>query len=337
VAYFSPLVPPEWIAAHGLEPRWQPLGPAVQSRNREIVRGACPYAQAIVAAADAGLGAAALVLTTTCDQMRHTAALVEQAGNLPVFLMHVPATWQTPAARLLYRDELQRLGQFLVRLGGTEPDAPTQIRVMRRYEEARHQVLSQRASLSGRGFAKRLAHVRGSLMRVNGHPAEIPSSIGPTKQPDPAEGIPLALVGGPVLESDYMLFDAVEAVGGRVVLDATEGGERTLPAGFDPHRMKLDPLDALVEAYFGHIPDVFRRPNTGLYDWLGRELQARAVRGILFRRYLWCDLWHAEWQTLRDWSPVPMIDFDVVQIDPSAEQRILGRLEAFCETLSCRP
>ena len=58
------------------------------------------------------------------------------------------------------------------------------------------------------------------------------------------------------------------------------------------------------------IPDAFRRPDSGLFDWLGRELAARQVRGIIFRRYVWCDLWHAELQRLKKWSPVPVLEID---------------------------
>jgi benzoyl-CoA reductase/2-hydroxyglutaryl-CoA dehydratase subunit BcrC/BadD/HgdB len=118
-----------------------------------------------------------------------------------------------------------------------------------------------------------------------------------------------------------------------VVLDATEGGERTLPGRFDPERTRRDPVEELVDAYFGTIPDVFRRPNDRLYQWLGAQMAARGVRGILFRRYLGCDLWHAELYRLRQWSPVPVLDFDAVGEDDSAANRTVGRLEAFLEML----
>ena len=69
-------------------------------------KGACPLFRPDVSG---------LVLTTTCDQMRYVAAMLEQRGDRPVFLLNVPSTWQTPAARRLYLDELRRLGRFLVR------------------------------------------------------------------------------------------------------------------------------------------------------------------------------------------------------------------------------
>jgi benzoyl-CoA reductase/2-hydroxyglutaryl-CoA dehydratase subunit BcrC/BadD/HgdB len=146
-------------------------------------------------------------------------------------------------------------------------------------------------------------------------------------------GIPLAVVGGPLVEDDYWLFDLAERAGGRVVLDGTEGGERTLPAPFDHRRMAEDPLEELANAYFLNIPDVFRRPNDALYDWLGQHLAARNVRGILFRRYVWCDLWHGEFHRLKAWSPVPVLEIDVNHFDRGAAGRATARVEAFLEML----
>jgi benzoyl-CoA reductase/2-hydroxyglutaryl-CoA dehydratase subunit BcrC/BadD/HgdB len=148
--------------------------------------------------------------------------------------------------------------------------------------------------------------------------------------------IPLAIVGGPMLKEDVDFFRLVENAGGRLVLDATEGGQRTQPRRFDSSKVAADPLRELADAYFSTIPDAFRRPNSGLYEWLGRELNRRHVRGIVFRRYVWCDLWHGELQRLKQWSPVPVLDIDEGQDDLAAPNRLQGRLEAFLEMLDER-
>jgi benzoyl-CoA reductase/2-hydroxyglutaryl-CoA dehydratase subunit BcrC/BadD/HgdB len=132
---------------------------------------------------------------------------------------------------------------------------------------------------------------------------------------------------------DYEIFDLVEQVGGRVVLDGTESGERTVPAGFDRERAEDDSLGELVRAYFDTIPDVFRRPNTAVHHWIDRHVRARHVRGIVFRRYVWCDLWHAELERLRQSSPVPVLEIDVDRDDGSPHGRTRSRLEAFIEML----
>jgi benzoyl-CoA reductase/2-hydroxyglutaryl-CoA dehydratase subunit BcrC/BadD/HgdB len=148
-----------------------------------------------------------------------------------------------------------------------------------------------------------------------------------------AHGISLALLGGPLMEGDETLFDLIEKIGGRVVLDATEGSQRTMPRPFDPARVASNPLEELADAYFEGIPDAFRRPNSGLYEWLERELSVHQVRGILFRRYVWCDLWHAELQRLKEWSRLPVLEIDVGPDDFSAPNRVMGRIEAFLEML----
>jgi benzoyl-CoA reductase/2-hydroxyglutaryl-CoA dehydratase subunit BcrC/BadD/HgdB len=290
----------EWIAAHRLQPHW--LRPCATGERLavSVSRGICPYAGAVIDAAQSEIEASALALTTICDQMRYAAATIDRAGRYPVFLMNVPSTWQTEAAKNLYLDELRRFGRFLEKQGGTPPGDAELSRVMLEFDRAR--------------FAQDT-------------PADL-SSI-PSK-------IPLAIVGGPMLKEDFDFFDLVESAGGRLVFDATEGGQRTQPRRFDPSKVADDPLQELADAYFNSIPDAFRRPNSGLYEWLGRELNRRHVRGIVFRRYVWCDLWHGELQRLKQWSPVPVLDIDEGQDDLAAPNRLQGRLEAFLEMLDER-
>ena len=299
IAFFSPFVPPEWIAAHGLRPQRPRLRPE-DARSAAACRGVCPFAGATVDRLLGDVDAAGVVHTTVCDQMRYAAALVREKNHLPTFLLNVPSTWQTREARHLYREELQRLGRFLVRLGGNAPSADVLSATRQRYDKARSRV---RAGVSA----------------------------------DDASGVPLALVGGPTPRGDGDIVDLVSRAGGRIVLDASEFGERTLPAPMDRRRAADDPLGELVDAYFGTIPDVSHRPNTRLYDWLGERLRRRPVRGILFWRYVCCDLWHAELHRLRRWSPVPVLDVDVTHVDvthdDSQHARLLGRIEAFLEML----
>jgi benzoyl-CoA reductase/2-hydroxyglutaryl-CoA dehydratase subunit BcrC/BadD/HgdB len=299
VGYSSPFVPAEWIAAHGLRPERLRLHP-----SERLTRGICPYAGALLDAAQGSGGwsdIAGLALATTCDQMRYVAAMLGQRGNRPVFLLNVPSTWQTPAARQLYLDELRRLGRFLVRLGGKTPSGEELTQVMLAFDRVREED------------------------RAN--------SRGPTARDGGGGGIPLAILGGPLLETDCEFFALVERAGGRIVLDATEHGQRTLPRPFDLSRLAADPLAELADAYFDAIPDAFQRPDTRLYEWLGRELAARQVRGIILHRYLWCDLWHAESQRLKQWSPTPVLELDVGPDDTAAPNRIQGRIEAFLEIL----
>jgi len=308
-------------------------------------RGVCPYAGALVDAVLSDLSAAAVVLTTTCDQMRYAAAVLQQFAALPVFLLNVPRTWQTAGARQLYLEELLRLGRFLVCLGGRAPSDEELARVMRESDRARaplrgHPVAQPFPAVRGvpacHCFAEAVPDSQDSAL-LAGRQAVAHQRKG-SSAPEAggqlaSQGVPLALVGGPLLEKDYEMFAMVERAGGRVVLDATEGGERTLPAPFDPACLRRNPLQELVDAYFGTIPAIFRRPNDRFYEWLGEQLAARAVRGLILRRYVGCDLWHAEFHRLRQWSPVPVLELDAAGDEPSDMGRTVGRLEAFVEML----
>ena len=366
IAYCQPLVPPEWIAAHGLRPEWfrpqtgDGIGGGNGDGNSESAagprRGVCPVAAGLIDAVARGFSATALVLTTTCDQMRYAAAALENLNRLPVFLMHVPRTWQTTAVHAFYGEELRRLGRFLVRCGGTSPTAEILRQTMVRYGQARDALRRGRDSMSAREFSEAIAAIRGCPIpspfslreraRVRGDKenaesgerqlASIPLTPTLSRRErgtlnQQFEPIPLALVGGPMPDSDPPLLERIEQAGGRVVLDATESGERTLPAPFCDERLQTDPFEELVRVYFDAIPEVFRRPNDGLYEWLRQEVARRGVRGLLVRRYLWCDLWHAELPRLRQECSVPVLEWDAIGDDPTAGD--VGRLEAFLEML----
>ena len=101
----------EWIAAHGLRPQWLRLSAATgRPLRRQWAAASVPMPEALIDAALAGLDAAALVLTTACDQMRYAAAADGDARQLP----GVPAERAFHLANgrrgELYRDELATAG-----------------------------------------------------------------------------------------------------------------------------------------------------------------------------------------------------------------------------------
>jgi benzoyl-CoA reductase/2-hydroxyglutaryl-CoA dehydratase subunit BcrC/BadD/HgdB len=148
-----------------------------------------------------------------------------------------------------------------------------------------------------------------------------------------ASGIPLAIVGGPLVKEDFELFDLIAQSGGQVVLDATETGELGMPRRFDQERVACDPMAQLAEAYLCGIPDASRRPNDGLYSWLEHHLSERKVRGIIFRRFVWCDIWHAELYRLKEWTSLPVLSLDVSTEGQSVSARTTQQVCAFMEML----
>jgi benzoyl-CoA reductase/2-hydroxyglutaryl-CoA dehydratase subunit BcrC/BadD/HgdB len=348
ILYSSPFVPAEWIAAHGL----RPSRVITKSPRGAPGAGICPFSLSFREALHDDCGAAGAIFTTTCDQMRRAAELAARETRLPLFLMNVPATWQSPAAQRMYISEIQRLGRFLVRLGGAAPGPDELAAAMERFDDSRRELLSLKGRVTAREFALHLMAiqyagepVRESCLRKSG------------RAPASRRTVPLALIGGPLLGGDLAWFDIVERFGGEIVLDGTETGERMLPLSIERRWLRDDPLSELGRIYFAGLPDAFRRPNSELYRWLRRELDARGARGIIYRRYPWCDIWHAELARLREWARLPVLDLDVFESfagtsphfaekfrsdglrakpavrDDGVEPLVSGKLQSFLEAL----
>lgn len=321
IYYSCPFVPAEWIAAHGLKPRR--VSPPASPIDAPIgnLTGLCPYARAFGNYAVTRSDATAVVLTSACDQMRRTADLVAASTDTPTFLMHVPHTWQETGAIGLYASELERLGRFLVTLGGVSP-TPDRIRECAlAYAGMREELRAARGSVSARRWTEMAAEFHFSSQAPS-YKKSSRKQVGP----------PLALVGGPVLADHRNIYDLVESAGGFIALDATETGERTLAAPIHRRLLDEDPLAAIAEAYFGSIPDPFRRPNSLLFMWIQREIRERSIRGAILHRFVWCDTWHAEVRRLHDWLQVPFVDLGASDNGYDVE-RTKTRLGAFMEGL----
>jgi len=325
IIYSCPYVPAEWIAAHGLQP--SRIVPDAANSAAVLVRreGVCPYVRAFVGEAVMCKQAGAVVVTTVCDQMRRAFDVLVRQSKLPAFLMNVPSMWQTVASQRLYMDELKRLGRFLVRLGGRSPSPNDLAKVMLEYDTARASVRAARGSWSSRRYSEAITEF-GRTGKCVVTETRVESDLH-------TAGTPLAILGGPLLGQDFELFDMVDASGGLVVLDATETGERGICAPFDRRTVREQPLIELTSAYFGGIQDPSRRPNSGLYHWLRHKLSDRAVRGIILRRYVWCDMWHAEAQRLKEWVGLPVLDIDSTGHYQTEKERWANRIPAFLEML----
>ena len=324
VAYSCAMVPCEWIAAHGLRPkRLRPSAGATVPGQAAPVASVCSFVRAMIGSVWADADVDAVVITTVCDQMRRAVELIEHGCDKPVFLMNVPATWQESPSHRLYAQELRRLGRFLVSVGGRAPSDEQLADVMRNYDDVRRTVRDARGCLSARQYSQAL------LASTHGQAP----TVDPNAATEPTDGVGLALIGGELCAEDLDVFDLIEQAGGHVVLDATDGGERAQPEPFDRRRIGRTPLAELADAYFGTIPHAFRRPNSTLFEYLAYQVAARAVRGIIFRRYAWCDTWNAELPRLRQCVDVPVLDMDF-GAEGQDRGRKLCRVEALLET--CR-
>jgi hypothetical protein len=365
VYYSSPWIPVEWIEAHGFEPRGVWSAEGFGRGALPLSAGVCAFSEAMRRFAEAH-PEAAVIFTTACDQMRRSYDAFADAPGHRGFLFNLPATWQFPAARRMYCSEMERLGRFLQAHGGRAPAGKD----LKQIIERRAGVRQSLRELVSRGSARQFARAVGRF-HWDG------SMDPPDPSPTPAAGsIPVAIIGGPLTASQWGVLDLIEAAGARIVLNATETGERSLlPAfsGFNdffkessslvsnlqgaqgaehakawttnvlvpsmvPRRGPVigdafpDPFDFLARNYFENIVDVFQRPNTRLYSWLGERLAAREVRGIVLWIHTGCDLWRAEAQTLRETfrRPVLLLEADEAL---AGSPREASRIQAFVEML----
>jgi len=314
----SPWIPAEWIRAHGLQPRGIWSAENFQRGALPLSAGVCAFAEAAVRFAEVQTDSA-VIFSTACDQLRRGFDAAILHGQRRAFLFNLPATWQTAAAGQIFRSELERLGQFLLAIGGRAPTPEMLRQEMQQSSRTRKCLLESAPASSPRGFAEAVARFHWD------------GAFSPPPPAVPANQIPLALVGGPFLAPHWKLLDEIEAAGGRVVLNATETGERSLSPAFE-FATDTNPFDVLVHGYCDNIVDVFQRPNTRLYSWLKPRLASRQVRGIALWHFTGCDLWRAEAQTLRETFGLPVLLLEAGG-EPGNAPRELTRLQAFVETL----
>jgi benzoyl-CoA reductase/2-hydroxyglutaryl-CoA dehydratase subunit BcrC/BadD/HgdB len=330
VAYSCPFVPPEWIAAHGLRPRLlvpRSLGTGAAAGP---TAGVCAFARAAAQAAIAEKDIDAYVATSLCDQRRRAMELAGRQSKKPIFMLHVPAACQAPKVEKLYAAELQRLGQFLVRLGGKEPSRSELAGSILAYSLARAKLAARAASVN----ARQAAEAFWSLGENGPDPKSKPwLSRMHLDDHIVHPGVPILLLGSPLTREGLVVLDLVEQAGGRVTVNATENGPAIVPGSFHVLQRRASLLDQLVRAYYRHIPHPFSRPNDRLYEWLADALKTSQARGILFIRYVWCDLWHAELARLKERCGVPVVDVDLTAGDDTVA-RLAGRVQALMEMLA---
>jgi benzoyl-CoA reductase/2-hydroxyglutaryl-CoA dehydratase subunit BcrC/BadD/HgdB len=312
----SPWIPPEWVRAHQLEAGaiWCEDGFARSATP--LAAGVCLFAERVVRYAEAR-PECAVVFATSCDQLRRGFDAATEGGPGHSFLFNLPAT-QTATAKRIYRAELERLGHFLASLGGSGPTPAALRREMRQAAEARRGLQAAAPASAARPFAQAVEQFQRD------------GSISLPALATAGNEAPLALVGGPFCPPHWPLLEVIERAGGRVVLNATETGERSLAMEYNQE--EDEPFEALVNGCFQGIVDAFQRPNTRLYAWLKRRFLARAVRGVVLWHFTGCDLWRAEAETLREVTRLPVLLLEAGEAEGVSRQQV-NRIEAFVETL----
>ncbi len=322
VLYSCPYVPAEWISAHGLRP--VRIMPGSCNGDAAVARleGMCPFVLGFLNEVIPAKRKGTVVMTTMCDQTRRGCEILADQGPWRTFLLNLPST-RTDAAKRLYESELHRLGRFCVELGGEAPSPGLLAEVMSEYDSLRRRINAARGQLNAREYTETV-----SAFGLDGPAADM---SGLSTRP---EGIPLAIVGGPLMREDLIVLDMIEDSGGTVVLDATETGERGLCPAFDTGRLPDEPFAELVRAYFDGIVDASQRPDEPLHNWLAKKIAERQPAGIILYRHLWCDNWHAEATRIRQWSHLPVLEIEALSDGRGCAERTSTRINAFLESLA---
>ena len=224
-------------------------------------------------------------------------------------MFNLPATWQTAAAGQIYRSELERLGQFLLAIGGTRRRRKGCGRKWCNPAGRESVCSNQRRAGSPRGICRsRGAISLGRRFFAAAAVAGRSNSARPGRR--------------------AVSRAALEIAGRNRSRRRTRRAERDrnrrtqFVAGDLNWRRARDPFDALVHGYCDNIVDVFQRPNTRLYSWLKPRLASRQARGIVLWHFTGCDLWRAEAQTLRETFGLPVLLLEAAAKPGAAAARV---------------
>ncbi len=298
VGYCSPYLPVEWILAHQLVPKRIVPGAYPDDAPVAHLPGLCPVARSFGSFVASSTSFAGFVFSTRCDQMRRMSEVASLLTSVPVHLFGFPHV-RSDGAASMFRFELERMSAFLASLGGC-----LSLDMLR---------ASLHASIESEVFAGKVPAL--PAISLNGEPS--------AKR--------IALVGGPLLSEHSIVYDMIRESGGEVVLDGTERSTRCQPS-FDPSMVEKDPVEALVQGYTSNIADVFVRPNDAFFSWLVGAVKESGAQGVIVHRYLWCDIWHAEVQRIKEALDIPVIDIDS-DLGPFDTGRTVTRLKAFLEVV----
>ena len=233
-----------------------------------------------------------------------------------MFLLNVPSTWQTPQSRELYREELAAIGTVPRPARRPRADSPT--------DSSRSSSTTTTAA-NGRSATRARNSLPGNgPKRSSDCEATGPLGSRPTDG-DSAGGIPPG-PGRRTAAGRRRLFSGlVEEAGGRIVVDATETGERTLPA----------PSTAVVS---GSTPrrtgsDLLRRDSRRVPP--PQHAALRLARRRSFQLTRCAESSSADTPSATSgtpnctacarWSGVPVLDIDVAASDDGQRSRTPGK------------
>jgi benzoyl-CoA reductase/2-hydroxyglutaryl-CoA dehydratase subunit BcrC/BadD/HgdB len=164
----------------------------------------------------------------------------------------------------------------------------------------------------------------------------------------------VVLAGSPLAHEDTAVIARLEASGiGVVPLNCTGLNAVELPGGvidedYTPPlppslrgvakpggvtSMKMELVGSLALQAFNLPPCIRARPNTPVYERIGRVIAETGASGLIVKCLKFCDQWYTERERMRRSFDIPVLVFDS-DYAPGGMDRLESRIDAFIEMLS---
>jgi benzoyl-CoA reductase subunit C len=277
-------------------------------------------------------GLAGMALAQTCDTVQALTDIWRQTmPHVPLYHLAMPVNLATPAAHSLLLAELQRLRRAL----GHVPDGAlrdaltlyerTRLLMARLYERAADLLPTDLYAILRAALLMPKAHFNPLLARfLDGLPPSPSRSRGPR-----------LIVVGPHL-ADPILFQVIEAAGGRVADDFLDVGRRRWAMSNGATAQEDDPLETLTRRMLSAIPAPTkhhpgRRRDAGLLARVG----AVGAAGVIFARQKFCDPHGFDYAVARTALQRRHIPHLLLELEQTPQPgQLTTRVEAFVETIA---
>jgi benzoyl-CoA reductase/2-hydroxyglutaryl-CoA dehydratase subunit BcrC/BadD/HgdB len=307
-----------------------------------------------------------LIIPSGCDQMKRHGEKWSIDFGTQTFHLFTPATWEDPSSQNIYWQEIKWLND---ELSAIAPKKNNLKDIVRQYNEARKRVMRLTNLLSYNDsfnlmhlffvspisdFLSYLDEIEKTVepkplvchsepfvchserseesqdkLREESHSRIIETLRSAQGDMPMNDKIRLLIVGSPIGYGDNFIQKALEKYpNATIVYDATCTGNRFIEIDIP---LSGDIIANIASAYFNRPPCVWRRPNSGFYQYIKKVVDKYRVQGVIYKTLKFCDLWKYEAKRFKDWVNLPVIQIENTY-SPAQNAQISKRIAAFLET-----
>ena len=339
IGYFCSYVPAEIIESYGFIPvRLAGLG-SVHAENegeKFIHNEACSFCKESLGANSLKLppynNIKRLIIPSGCDQMKRHGEILERSFNAQNYPLFVPATHEDESSLDIYWKEIKWINSELESIASGKRDLKE---IVSQYNKARKRLMRLNNIIEYQSFFE-LMHLFFISPVKDFHACldEIEKSVEipipkHSGRHDNKDKIRLMIVGSPIGYGDNFIQNALEkSTDASIVYDATCTGNRFIKIDVP---LSGDIIANIALAYFNRPSCVWRRPNSGFYQYIKKVVERYRVQGVIYKTLKFCDLWKYEVKRFKDWVNLPVIQIENTY-SPAQNAQISKRIAAFLET-----